>query len=213
MKKSVLLLTAILITVLSYAGNAKYQQKMGEMLAKFGACKTVDDYQKVGNQFQVIANVEKTEWLPLYYHAQCYILMSFMEQEATQKDSYLDVAEQSITKILELAPKESEAHVLQGFLYTGRLVVDPQNRGQKYGVLSAQSIGMALGLDAENPRAKYMKIANEKGTAEFFGQDTKMFCEQAVELLAKWDDYKIKSPLYPNWGKAQVQGLVNTCGE
>lgn len=213
MRNLFLLFTALLLTSYSFAGNAKYYEKMGQTLAKFSECKSIEDYQTVGNQFKIIANVESSEWLPLYYHAQCYILMSFMDQDASKRDSYLDTAEKSIEQMLELAPREAEAHALKGFYFTGRLVVDPQNRGQQYGPLSAQSIGMALGIEPENPRAQFLKLSNEKGTAEFFGKDTQIYCDQAVDLLENWDNYKLKSKLHPQWGKAQVQGIVNACGK
>jgi len=128
-----------------------------------------------------------------------------------KKDSYLDVAEKSITKMIELAPKESEVFALQSMLYSARLVVNPMERGQKYGGLSAQAVGMALGMDANNPRAKFIKLRNDMGSAQFFGKDPKEYCPQASELLASWDNYKVKSPLYPAWGKDQVAEIVAEC--
>jgi len=167
--------------------------------------------QALGNKFEVIANVEKSEWLPLYYHAHCYILMSFMEQDATKKDSYLDVAEKSINKLIPMAPAEAEVYVLQAFYLTGRLVVNPMERGQQYSGLSGQAIGKALALDATNPRAKMLKIQMDMGSAPYMGKDPKSFCPAAKELLANWDNFKPKSQLHPNWGKEQVAGIVKGC--
>lgn len=212
MKKVTLIITAILIAAASYAGGMKYQQKMGETLAGFSQVESVADYRELGNKFMMIAQAEKTEWLPYYYHAQCYILMSFSENENPEnKDEYLDVAETSVAKMLELAPSESEAYVMQGMLYTARLVVDPMSRGQKYGSLSAQSIGKALGIEPENPRAKYMQIANEMGTAGFFGSDVSAPCQKARLLYDEWDNYQLKSSISPRWGKSQLAGIMNQC--
>jgi hypothetical protein len=185
---------------------------MGEALGQFANCKSVSDFQDLGNRFGLIANAEKTEWLPYYYHANCYILMSFMEPtDAVKKDSYLDVAEKSIAKMIELAPKESEVYALQSMFYSARLIVNPMERGQKYGMLSGQAVGMALSLEPTNPRAKFIKLRNDMGSAQYFGKDPKEFCPQASELLATWDNYKVKSPLYPAWGKAQVAEIVAGC--
>lgn len=212
MKKTILSI-AILLTALSGMSQSKeFDTAMGESLSQYAKCKTIDDYQVLGNRFSVIANAEKTEWLPLYYHAQCYILMSFMEQsDAVKKDGYLDIAERSIIKMVELAPKESEVYTLQSMLYSARLMVNPMERGQEFGGLAAQTIGTALELDGNNPRAKLMKLNIDMGTAQFFGKDQKEFCPQASELLANWDNYKVKSPLYPDWGKNQVAGIVAGC--
>ena len=211
--KKIIISIAILLTALTGMSQSKeFAGAMGEALGQYANCKSVDDFQALGNRFGLIANAEKTEWLPLYYQAHCYIIMSFMEPtDAVKKDSYLDVAEKSITKMIELVPKESEVYALQSMLYSARLVVNPMERGQKYGALSGQAVSMALGLDANNPRAKFIKLRNDMGSAQFFGKDPKEFCPQASELLANWDNYKVKSPLYPAWGKNQVAEIVEDC--
>jgi hypothetical protein len=211
MKKIILSIAVVLISLVSMAQKPEYFQTMGETLGEYANCKGVADFQALGNKFEMIANVEKTEWLPLYYHAHCYILISFIEQDAAKKDSYLDVAEKSVNKLIEMAPTEAEVFVLQSFLYTGRLVVNPMERGQEYSGLSGQAIGKALALDPTNPRAQLMKIQMDMGTARFYGTDPKSFCPQAKDLLANWDNFKLKSPIYPRWGKDQVAGIVKGC--
>jgi hypothetical protein len=211
MKTALLLVAIFLAGFAGMAQNQEFNKAMGEALGQYANCKTVDDYQALGNRFGLIANAEKTEWLPLYYQAHCYIIMSFMDPEATKKDTYLDEADKSIAKMIELAPKESEVYALQSLAYSARLIVNPMERGQKFGMLSAQAVGMALGFDANNPRAKFIKLRNDMGTAQFFGKDPNEFCPQAAELLANWDSYKIKSPLYPSWGKDQVAEIAKEC--
>jgi len=212
MKKFTLIITVVLVSLVSMAQKPEYYKTMGETLGQYATCRNIADFQALGNKFEMIANVEKGEWLPLYYHAQCYIIMSFMEPtDAAKKDSYLDIAEKSVTKMLEMAPTEAEVFVLQAFYLTGRLVVNPMERGQEYGGLVGQATAKAQAIDPANPRAKMMKIQMDMGSAPFMGLDPKSFCPQAKELLASWDDFKPKSPIYPNWGKEQVEGLVKGC--
>ena len=212
MKKITFSLLYVLLTSVSMAQKPEFMQSMGETLGQYASCRTVADFQALGNKFQMIANVEKTEWLPLYYHAHCCILMSFIEpKDAVKKDSYLDEAEKSIAKLVNLAPNESEIYALQSFYFTARLVVNPMERGQKYSALSGQAIGKALALDPTNPRARLIKIQGDMGSASFFGQDPKSFCPQAKELLAGWDQFRPKSPIHPNWGKDQAEGIVKGC--
>ena len=113
--------------------------------------------------------------------------------------------------MIELAPNEADAHALNAMYYTARLVVNPMGRGQKYGMLSGQAVGRALGIDPTNPRARLINLQSEMGAAQFYGKDTKVYCEKARELLADWDNFKPQSPLYPNWGKDQVAGIVESC--
>ena len=212
MKTILISIVLIFSTLTGISQSNEFAGAMGEALGQFANCKSISDYQAAGNRFSLIAGTEKKEWLPYYYHSFCYIMMSFMEPgDAAKKDSYLDEAEKSFTKMIELAPKESEIYALQSMFYSARLVVNPMERGQKYSALSAQAVGMALGLDATNPRAKFIKLRNDMGSAQFFGRDPKEYCPDAEELLASWDTFKVKSPLYPNWGKDQVAAIVNEC--
>jgi len=212
MKKTILSFAILFMALTGMSQSIEYYSAMGDALNQYANCKTIDDFQALGNRFNLIANAEKTEWLPFYYHAHCYIIMSFMEpSDAKKKDEFLDVAEKSITKMIDLAPKESEVYALQSMFYSARLVVNPMERGQKYGAVSGQAVGMALGLDANNPRARFIKLRNDMGSAQFFGKDPKEYCPQASELFAAWDSYKIKSPIYPSWGKDQVGEIVAKC--
>lgn len=213
MKKRMLLSVAICISMVSFAGTAEYYQQMGKTLSEYAKCQSVSDFQQLANKFSVIANVEKEEWLPLYYYAHCHIIMSFMEPDKVKKDEYLEVANASIEKMLVLVPNEVEVYALQAFYYTGKLVVNPQERGQKYSALVGQATGRALAMDAKNPRANYLKLSNEMGTARFFGKDIAPFCVQAKALLSVWDAYPLKSSIHPKWGKQQVKELASSCPE
>jgi len=212
MKKIILSLAVLFVSLVSMAQKPEFLQTMGETLGQFATCKNAADFQALGNKFQMIADVEKTEWLPVYYHSYCYIIMSFLEPtDATKKDSYLDVAEKSIAKLIELAPNESEVYALQSFYFIGRLVVNPMERGQEFSGLSGQAVGKSLAIDPANPRAKLLKLQGDIGAAPYMGLDPKSFCPQAKELLANWDNFKPKSSIHPAWGKDQVEGIVKGC--
>jgi hypothetical protein len=212
MKTSMLILAGLISVTVAFAGGRNYQQIMGKTLGEFAQAQTVEDFRNAGSKFMMIANAEPEEWLPLYYHAHCYIMMSFVERANPEKrDDYLDEAAISVEKLVRLAPEESEVFVMQGLLYSARLMIDPMNRGQQYSALSAQSIGRALGIEPENPRARYMQIANEMGTAQFFGSDISSSCAKAQKLFEDWDNYQARSAIHPRWGKEQVADALQQC--
>jgi len=214
MKKTALFVSAMLIATLLMGVNQKYYQKMGETISEFSSCSSVEEFQTLANKFRVIANVEKEEWLPLYYEAQCYIMISFMENlSADDKDTYLEKASSIIGNMTEIAPNEAEIHVLEAFYLTGSLVVNPPQRAMNTTPLIHAAIDKALAIEPNNPRARFMSISNELGTAAYFGDDTAPMCERAVELLQNWDSYTLKSPIHPNWGKDAIEGIVNSCGK
>ncbi len=214
MKKTTLFVCAMLVATIAMGGDDKYYQKMGETIQGFSTCTTVDDFQDLANKFRVIANVEKEEWLPLYYEAQCYVQISFMGNlSAQEKDSYLEKASSVIESMTELAPDEAEVQVMTAFYYTGSLVVNPPQRAMSTTPLIHAAIAKALALEPNNPRAIFLRISNEMGTASYFGEDVSEYCTQATELLENWDSYELKSPIHPNWGKGEVEGIVQSCGE
>ena len=214
MKKTILFVCAMLIATIATGADEKYYQKMGETLSEFSTCSTVDDFQNLANKFRVIANVEKEEWLPLYYEAQCYVLISFMgDLSAEEKDGFLDKASSLIEGMAELAPNEAEVQVIKALYYTGSLVVNPPQRAMSTSPLIHAAIAKALALEPNNPRAIFLRISNEMGTAAYFGDDVSPYCAQAAELLQNWDAYELKSPIHPNWGKEDVEGIVNSCGK
>lgn len=200
-----------LVSITGFSQTNEYYQAMGQSLGDYANCKTGDDFRMLGNQFERISQVETAQWLPLYYHANCNIIAAFIEADPVKKDAILDVAEKSVSRMIELAPGEADVYALQAMFYTARLVVNPMERGQKYGVLSGQAVGQALAIDPTNPRARLISLQNEMGTAQFYGRDTKVFCDEARQLLEGWDNYKPKSPLHPNWGKDQAAGIVESC--
>ncbi|MEN8203938.1 MAG: hypothetical protein ABFS28_15165 [Bacteroidota bacterium] len=212
MKKATLITIALCFTVSSLLANETYYQKMGETLQKFNKCSSVEEFREVANTFANISRVETKEWLPLYYEAHCYILMSFIDRTGAN-DSYLDQAETSINKMLELVPEEGEVYALQAFYHTGRLVVNPAERAMTTAPLVSQSLGKALSLDPGNPRALYIKLSNEMGTAQYFGQDTAPMCKQAQLLLDTWDSHTPESPIHPSWGKEQTEEIVSLCSK
>lgn len=213
MKKTTLMLSALLIAAIAMGGNEMYYKKMGEALAQFSSSKSLDDYQDLANRFQVIAGVETAEWLPNYYEAQCYIMIGFMNDlDADERDTYLEKAFIIIDKMMEMAPGEAEIHALAALCYTASMTINPAERNPGTAPLIYASIGKALAFEPDNPRARFISISNEIGTARFFGSDTAPLCEKASQLLKSWDSYVPKSPLYPTWGKMQAQGIVNSCG-
>ena len=214
MKRTILYVSLVLMASIAMGQDQKYVEKMGETIQMFGSCNTPADFQELANRFRVIASMEPDEWLPLYYEAHCYILMSFMDGSGTElRDAYLDKASESIERMLELAPGEAEVYVMKAFYHTGYLVIDPPQRAMSTTPQIQAALARALQIEPDNPRARFLQISNELGTANFFGSDTAPICEKARKLLETWDAYQLKSTIHPSWGKSETQGIVYNCSQ
>jgi hypothetical protein len=211
--KTITTTIAILFSIFTMAGNNGYTEAMQSALKQMEVSKSPTDFQNTANTFNRISKMADTEWLPAYYEAQCYILMSFMDREAdaATKDGYLDVAEERINKILKSHPQNDEAYALQSFMYTGRLVIDPMTRGREYSIKSMTAIKTALAFNPKNPRALYLELSNEVGSANFFKEDTSKYCDRINNLFSQWDELNKVAELHPSWGKGQVNGMAKNC--
>lgn len=213
--KTLILTITFLSTFIGISQETLFMKNMQDALTIYSEAKTVQDFINVSYKFEQIANVETENWLPLYYHALTYTMSTYRvsNDNKARKDELLDIAFSSITKIKLLAPNESEVFALEALFYTAKLSVNPMERGQKYSALSMATVQKALALNPNNVRAKQLLIANEFGIAQFFGSDTAPICKKAQALLLVWDDYKIESPIHPNWGKGYLEGLAKSCSK
>ncbi len=202
---------ALFLSMVTMANTTAFNAAMSSALSQFKSAKSLVDFQNTANTFNRISSTANQEWLPSYYQAQCYIYMSFMDQDVINKDAYLDLAESAINHILELESNHSEVYALQSFMYTGRLVIDPMTRGKEYSMLSMVSIKKSLAINATNPRALYLQLSNEVGMAAFFGTDKSVYCDRINALLENWDTYNKVAEMHPSWGKSQLEGLTSNC--
>jgi tetratricopeptide (TPR) repeat protein len=174
---------------------------MTESIEKLFQAKTIPEYVEIGNQFERISNIEKTEWLPLYYATFAYIMISFQEPENAKKDQYLDQAQKYLDQALALEPNESELHMLQGFLYPSRITIDPMTRGMELMPKMNQSLDKALELNPDNPRVYYLRATMTFHMPEAYGGGAAKALPMFQLAEEKFGIFKPKTNISPNWGK------------
>ncbi|HEY0656677.1 MAG TPA: hypothetical protein VGD65_26265 [Chryseosolibacter sp.] len=207
-------LVAVLLFALvknALANDGKYVEAMKKNIDAIYKAQTIEELQQSVNAFHRIADAEKTKWEPSYYAAFGNILMATKEKDAGKKDSFLDLAMESIKKCKAIVPDESEVVALEGFAYMIRVTVDPASRGQQFASLAMQTFGKAVQLNPENPRALSLLAQMQYGTAQFFGSSTAEACGTLDKSLLKFDTYKSDNPLAPVWGKQAAEGLKTQC--
>jgi hypothetical protein len=211
--KSILASLLLILNLSLGFSNTPFHEKMKAALRDMSTCKSSDDFKKAANTFERVSKMEPGEWLPVYYQANIYILLIYVDQTATtiQKDQYLDQAETLIAKMEKLVPREAEVQTLKAFLIISRIGIEPQSRGAAMYQDYVDALGKAVAYGPENPRVKYMVLSKEVGQANFFGQSTAPFCQPMKDLLATWDSYPVVSDIHPVWGKEQLNDLLKGC--
>lgn len=189
--------------LLSAGAQSKYDKAMQNAIEQLQGSVSLNDFQDAANTFERIAASEKNEWLPGYYAAYSYIIMSFTAQDATQKDAYSDKAQAFLNEAFKLAPEESELFALQAFLYPARIMVDPMNRGMMYFESLNSAIDKAIALNPENPRPYYLRAITILNMPPEFGGGAEAAKPLFEKARDKFNSFKPETPISPDWGKEQ----------
>jgi tetratricopeptide (TPR) repeat protein len=213
MKKLTILLVLFSMFNIGFANEA-YHKAMTESIGQLFQSATITDYVDVANQFERISQIEKAEWLPLYYASYAYIMISFQESDNAKKDAYLDQAQKLLDKAFIIAPNESELHMLQGFLYPSRINIDPMARGMLYMEKMNASLNKALELNPDNPRVYYLRATMTYHMPEAYGGGAAKALPFYKTADEKFKIFKPQTDLSPNWGKdANEAELKKASGE
>lgn len=200
MKKSTIALVLLMFSFTSFS-NETYQKAMSQSIEKLFQATTIPEYVEVANQFERITQIEKTEWLPLYYTSYAYIMVSYQEPDNAKKDTYLDQAQKYLDQAMAIEPNESELYMLQGFLYPSRINIDPMSRGILYMDKMNVSLDKAMELNLDNPRVYFLRATMTFHTPEAYGGGAAKAISNYRKAEEKFKVYKPKTDLSPNWGK------------
>lgn len=212
MKPILSIILGLLLSHAVLAQNEKYVNAMKKNIAELETAMQNNGMPDLANNFQRIAEAEKTQWLPYYYAAYCNVMNAYMEQDKTKTDGIADKAEELIKKAEELAGGEnSETCVIKSMIASAHMMVDPQARWQKYGQASSINITKAKTLDPTNPRPVYLEGQAKFYTPEQFGGGKAQAKSLFEKAIAMYDKFKPASELHPVWGKAATNYFLAQC--
>jgi hypothetical protein len=206
MKKSIVCIAACLIASLAFAQSDRYENAMKANIVLVDSMMAKGNALELAHNFERIADVEKTQWLPYYYAAYCTVVNAYTEKDNNQKDQIADQATELINKADSLLGKEnSETDVIKSMIATAHMMVDPQSRYMTYGQEAGEYIQKSEALDSTNPRPVLLQAQNKFYTPEQFGGGK----DAAREFFDKADsldrNFKPETDLSPNWGRSSIQ--------
>jgi len=199
--KTLITIFLSLVVLTANAQSKKYLEAMASAISQMESSETVSNFQQAANTFERISMTETGEWLPLYYAAYSFIVMSYIDQNVDKKDPYLDKAQQFLDKAFKIAPRESELFALQAFLYPSRITIDPMNRGMEYMPKMNAALDKAIELNPENPRSYYLRAITLLNMPESFGGGAEVARPLFEKAKEKFDKFEPASPIHPDWGK------------
>lgn len=210
MKKAILSVIISCVGMLAFAQSDKYVPAMKKNIHMLDSVFQNGNAKDLANNFERIADAEKTQWLPYYYAAYCQVLITYTEKDKSKVDAIADKAEELITKAETIAGKEnSEIDVIKSMISSAHMMVDMQSRYMKYGPGYTANIEKAKALDPANPRPVYLEAQAKLYTPEAFGGGKAVAKPLFEKAIAMFDTFKPESELHPSWGKASAQYFLS----
>lgn len=216
MKKYFLSFALALVSLTAFA-QTDYEKIMKDKIAKIETCKTPEDFQALANDFQRIGSKESSQWLPPYYAALAQIQkgrvmmrngnMQDLDGVAAQAEKYLGTA-QSLA-----GADNAEIRLLKKMAYSLRMMVSPQQRYMTDGARAAEELNIAEKLDPANPRIALIKAEDIYFTPEQYGGSKTKGLEMFKDAVAKFNAYKPKTVLDPNWGRGEAEYFLSLPAE
>lgn len=203
--KPIVFFTAMLVSVLTTA-QSNYQQGMQKAFELWGSNPT-----EASNLFERIAKAEPDNWLPAYYAAQVNIVSSFGEKDEQKLTAQLKKAQDLINDATAISKNNPEILVLQALLHTAWVAFDGATYGMTLSGKIVELYTKAELIAPENPRVVYCKAEWNMGSAKYFGQDTKPFCQDLERAIQLFANFKPETPFHPNWGKERASMVLQSC--
>lgn len=205
MKKSTIIIAIFIATGIS--AQSKYQSGMRKGFEFWGQGKMTE----ASNLFERISKAEKGNWLPSFYAGYSIILSSFgVKEEATLK-SKLEKAEAFLNEAASISPNNPEIMIIQALHNTAYIAFDGQKYGMTLSGKNSQIYAKALALAPNNPRVIMGNAEWNMGTAKFFGQSTKPYCDEIKRAIDLAKKEKNEMEFYPKFQIPRAEDVLKQC--
>ncbi len=212
MKKTIFILSAILVASVSFAQMPeKFVKAMESNVARIDTAKTLQDWVDITAAFERIAEAEKNQWLPYYYASLGYLMSGYMSlgdnlfvNNTEKTDPKADAAQKALDKAISLSKESSETWVIKKMIISLRMLGDVMSRAMTAMPEATEALETAKKLNPDNPRVYLLEAQDKFNTPVEYGgskEEAKKLFDKAKDLYAT---FKPESSIHPKWGLSQV---------
>ncbi|UPQ74593.1 hypothetical protein [Chryseobacterium nepalense] len=212
MRKYFLTFALSMMSLTAFA-QSDYEKIMSDKIAKLETTRSTDEFQALANDFDRIGKKEINQWLPSYYAALAYLQKGRMQMQSGKMSELsinADIADKYLDQAEAIAGKDnSEIHLLRKMAYSLKMMENPAERYMTDGMKAMEELKKAETLDPNNPRVALIKAEDTYFTPEQYGGSKEKGIEQFKTALEKFNAFKPKTALDPNWGKAEAEYFLS----
>jgi len=207
----VTLFIAIIGIASATASETEFEKSMLKGIEKLTVSSTVEASTEVTNYFVRLSEINKGEWLPLYYAAYSSLKAGFQQEESEKKDGLYMQGLEYIRRANTIKPEHSEILTMEAYLKLMYISNAAMTRAPTQTGEAIELLEKAKALDPSNPRPWFVHGQNTLFTPAFFGggeKNAKPLLEKAMSL---YKSQKTASTIMPAWGKERCEKLLEKC--
>ena len=212
MKKLIVTLLFAVIGIASVtASETEFEKSMLKGIEKLSASATVEASTEVTNYFVRLSEINKGEWLPLYYAAYSSLKTGFQQEDSDKKDEFYKQGLEYVRRANAIKPGNSEILTMEAYLKLMYISNAAMTRAPTQTGEAIELLEKAKELDPTNPRPWFVHGQNTLFTPAFFGggeKNAKPLLEKAISL---YKSQKPASSIMPVWGKERCEKLLEKC--
>jgi len=209
--KKLTLTSLILLAGLTQIYATDYEKSVKKGIEMLQSSTTIEACNSSTNYFERLAEMHKSEWLPLYYAAYGSLKAGIQQENSDTKDEYYKKGLSFIQKAKSIQPNESEIFAMEAYLKLMYISNDAMKRAPAQTAEAMELIETAKAMNPNNPRPWFVQGQNTLFTPSFFGggaTNAKPLLEKAVSL---YKSFKPENELMPVWGKERCEKLLEKC--
>lgn len=178
-----------------------------QAVARLDSASTPAEWLQARARFERLSLADDAGWLPCYYLAFTDIELFFRTSDEKEQTLYLEEAGQWLDRLKKMKMKNpaerSEIATLQGYWHYARVAANPGANGPKYAGLVLSSLGEALRLNPENPRALLLNASFRQRMAAAMRQTYEPY-QAEMDRAAVLLEQPVTPAESPHWGKRQM---------
>lgn len=188
-----------------------YYTNMNSCIISLDTASSSKSFLYASEQFAVLADAEKTKWIPYYHASYAYIMSVLLSPKEKNIAELIAKAQDMLNAAKKLRPNNEEITALQGFIYQAQMINKEGKEIHTWAQKAITEYDHARFMNPENPRPYFLIGQMLYTLPPGFGGNKESACQHFIQAQEKFDSFLPKSSFSPNWGKGGNSRMLKKC--